>query len=278
MLIFTSMLLFSCVFSGKAPDDEVARRMDSIAKMDSISKMDSIARLDSIAKIPATFIDSITMPYDSLMGDCQQLIVVYNAKASDILSKMQCYELKEEGWTAVDSLAFPCNVGKKGFAPYGEKAESDGKSPTGIFTITQYFSKDPKFTAKLEKINITRKTIWVDDSKDPMYNTYYEQNEKKPKSGEILYRSQDGLYDYVMVIDYNTERKPYKGSAIFLHCWRGPGKPTLGCVAVEKKAIFRLFGWIDAEKHPKIVMGSLENEGIFNIGCDGIQEKKSEQN
>lgn len=55
---------------------------------------------------------------------------------------------------AVDSLAGPCNIGKKGFAAYGKKIEGDGKTPTGIYSITHFFSKDPNFSANLEKITV----------------------------------------------------------------------------------------------------------------------------
>ena len=113
--------------------------------------------------------------------------------------------------------------------------------------------------------------------KDSLYNSLYEQG-KIRKNGEKLLR-QDALYDYVMVIDYNTERIPGLGSAIFLHCWRGPGKPTLGCVAVEKKNILKLMSWIDANKHPIIIMGSLEKGAIFNIGIGEtktVKENKEE--
>lgn len=218
------------------------------------------------SKAPESFIDSLTMLYDSLIGESKQLIVVYNKKASSISSFLKAYELTDEGWQAVEGLDFPCNIGKHGFADYGKKTEGDGKSPTGIFTITHYFSKFPDFTAKMEKIEITKKTIWVDDPKDPMYNTYYEQDSKGHKKGEILYRSKDQLYDYVMLINHNPDCIPYKGSAIFMHLWSRPGGGTAGCVALEKQNILKLFAWMDSEKQPKILMGSLEKDAIFSIG------------
>ena len=204
-------------------------------------------------------------PIDTLLGDCEQLLVVTNVKASSIASELKVFERGAEGWVKVDSLSGPCNIGRKGFAPYGKKVEGDGKSPTGIYTITHYFSKYPEFTARLEKIKVTKKTIWVDDPQDPLYNKYCEQSDAHPRKGEKLIRK-DAQYDYAMVINYNTtERKPSKGSAIFFHVWSRPGGGTAGCVAVEKQHILKILDWIDAEKHPKIVMGSLENDGVFHI-------------
>ena len=240
--------------------------VDDVVIADTITEMETVVELEPVVEGPATFIDSIITQYGDMLGDCEQLLVVYNTKASSIVSRLEAYELTDGRWVAVDSLNMPANVGKRGFASHGKKAEGDGKSPTGIYSITHFFSKYPKFDAKLQKIKITKNSIWVDDSKDPLYNSFYEQNEQNPKKGENLYRSKDALYDYVMVINYNTEeRKPYKGSAIFLHVWSRPGGPTAGCVAVEKQNILRLFGWIDEAKHPKIVMGSRENGEIFNI-------------
>ena len=282
MIIAITQMILSCSSSKKTSDAVAAAQDDQTEVVDTVVKADTLEGMDTIVevtemiaeqevdaeepKVPVTFIDSITMPYDSLLGDCQQLLVVYNTKAASIVSELKVYEKGDEGWVAVDSLAGPCNVGRKGIASYGKKAEGDGKSPTGIFTITHYFSKYPNFTANLEKIKVTQKTIWVDDPKDRLYNKYCEQNDAHPHKGERLIRK-DGQYDYVMVINYNTEECiPYKGSAIFFHVWTRLGGGTAGCVAVEKQHILKIFKWIDAEKHPMIVMGSLENDGIFNIG------------
>lgn len=282
ILLMVLQLLFSCCTSTKkmaestaVATEEQAFVADSLADADTIVEMqfadeaaEPVIEQDTMSeepKAPSTFIDSITAQYASLLGDCGQLLVVYNTKASSIASELKVFERTDEGWVAVDSLAGPCNVGRKGFAPYGEKVEGDGKSPTGIFSITHFFSKYPRFTTRLEKIKVTQNTIWVDDAKDPLYNKYCEQSATHPRKGEKLIRK-DGQYDYVMVINYNTEeRLPYKGSAIFFHVWSRPDGGTAGCVAVEKQHILRIFDWIDAEKYPMIVMGSLENNEIFHI-------------
>jgi L,D-peptidoglycan transpeptidase YkuD (ErfK/YbiS/YcfS/YnhG family) len=45
----------------------------------------------------------------------------------------------------------------------------------------------------------------------------------------------DPLYDLVILTDWNW---PYPrkgaGSAIFIHQWRGPGRPTEGCVGLSR--------------------------------------------
>ena len=54
-------------------------------------------------------------------------------------------------------------------------------------------------------------------------------------SAERLER-EDGLYDVIVVLGYN-DAPPVQGmgSAIFLHC--GEGRPTEGCVAIDKAAL-----------------------------------------
>lgn len=279
MIIVLTELFFSCCTSPKKTTDAVSApkqtALDTIVTTDTIVPMDSLVQvMDTIIneepvveelKIPTNFIDSLTFQYDSLLGDCQQLFVVYNNQASSIVSELKVLERNDDGWVVVDSLCGPCNVGRKGFAAFGKKVEGDKKSPTGLYTITHYFSKFPKFEANLEKIKVTSKTIWVDDPKDKMYNKYCEQNEVSPKQGEKLIRN-DGQYDYVMVINYNTEKPvPGKGSAIFFHVWTRLGGGTAGCVSVEKQHILKIFKWVDAAKHPMILMGSRENDGIFSM-------------
>lgn len=279
MVIALTQLFLSCCTSSKKTTDAVPASdqtaLDTIVMTDTIAPMDTLVQvMDTIIKeepvveepkIPANFLDSLTFQYDSLLGDCQQLFVVYNYQASSIVSELKVLERKDDEWVVVDSLCGPCNVGRKGFAAFGKKVEGDKKSPTGIYTITQYFSKFPKFDANLERIKVTSKTIWVDDPKDKMYNKYCEQNPASPKQGEKLIRT-DGQYDYVMVINYNTEQPVRgKGSAIFFHVWTRLGGGTAGCVAVEKQHILKIFKWIDATKHPIILMGSRENDGIFSI-------------
>jgi hypothetical protein len=53
-------------------------------------------------------------------------------------------------------------------------------------------------------------------------------------SAERLWRG-DRLYDLILLTDWNWPRAERgRGSAIFLHRWRGPGRPTEGCVALAR--------------------------------------------
>ncbi len=58
----------------------------------------------------------------------------------------------------------------------------------------------------------------------------------------------DGLYDLVIVIDYNIDpRRKYRGSAIFLHCARPDFAPTAGCIALRAADLRKLLPRLSAK-------------------------------
>ncbi|MFT5968057.1 MAG: L,D-peptidoglycan transpeptidase YkuD (ErfK/YbiS/YcfS/YnhG family), partial [Yoonia sp.] len=68
-----------------------------------------------------------------------------------------------------------------------------------------------------------------------------------PYSHENLRRA-DPMYDLILITDWNW---PYavkgRGSAIFIHQWRGYGRPTAGCVAFRRDHL----RWIAPRIRPK---------------------------
>ena len=59
-------------------------------------------------------------------------------------------------------------------------------------------------------------------------------------SYEKLWRN-DGLYDLVIVLDYNLwPQRKRGGSAIFLHCARADFAPTAGCIALRQDHLRKL--------------------------------------
>ena len=65
------------------------------------------------------------------------------------------------------------------------------------------------------------------------YQEKSEINIKKRETHEKLFRK-DSTYDYLIIINYNKNKTPHKGSAIFLHLTNNY-KPTAGCIAIKKK-------------------------------------------
>lgn len=149
---------------------------------------------------------------------------------------------------------FPVVIGKNGFAASGEKREGDGKTPSGRFALGTAFGYGVSLATKMPYRRIADDDVWVDDPEAPDYNTWTQKSRTSAKSYEVM-RRPDGLYRCGLVIEYNTTPvEKGKGSAIFLHVWRGPGLPTEGCVALEEKGLRRLLGWLEPGKTPEFVL------------------------
>ena len=142
--------------------------------------------------------------------------------------------IKNKHTLQIEDFRFKCVIGKKGLSK--KKIEGDKKTPVGIFSLGNlYYRKDrikiPK--TEIKCIKITRKMGWCDDVKfEKKYNRLISINKKIHH--EKLYRK-DNQYDLLIPIKYNYKKViPGKGSCIFLHLTK-KFKPTLGCIAIEKK-------------------------------------------
>lgn len=124
------------------------------------------------------------------------------------------------------------------------KREGDLASPAGKFRLLQGFFKPmaARPVTQLPLRQIDEALGWCDDPAAPVYNRPVRL--PSPFGHEKMWRG-DGLYDLVIVLDYNiAPRRKYRGSAIFLHCARADFAPTAGCVALRaadlRKLLLRL--------------------------------------
>ena len=141
--------------------------------------------------------------------------------------------LKNKETLVVDNFIFKCNIGKNGIKT--KKKEGDKSTPRGYFSLGKlYYRRDRvKKPQTLIPTRIIKKNMgWCDDPKSKYYNKEIKINNKIRH--EKLFR-RDNIYDYFIVINYNVKKKkPYKGSAIFIHLAKKNQK-TAGCLAVSKK-------------------------------------------
>ena len=128
----------------------------------------------------------------------------------------------------------PCAVGRGGIGV--KAAEGDGVTPVGRHRIEAVLARPdrlpPAIACRLGARGIGPADGWSDDPADPRYN----RPVRRPhRFGSEAMRRADRQYDLVAVLDWN--RDPVvagRGSAIFLHVWRSPRRPTAGCVALRR--------------------------------------------
>ena len=126
---------------------------------------------------------------------------------------------------------FPCTIGRGGLTD--QKREGDGATPRGVHRLVGMLYRPDRMTRPADwALTIGPRDIWSDDVKDPDYNMMARL--PHPFRHERLQRA-DPMYDLIILTDWNW---PYpvkgRGSAIFIHQWRGAGRPTAGCIGLRR--------------------------------------------
>ncbi len=211
------------------------------------------------AKIPKEPVEKgsdrcqLPLPADQLgsIGSAKQIIIVNTKYTTDFHAKVDTFEWQGSRWEHVFA-SIPAVIGKNGLAE--QKREGDGKSPAGTFTLgTMFGSASRPEGVKWKYRQTTENDFWVDDPNSPLYNTWQTGPAKgRWNSAETLKRS-DGQYKYAIVINYNDQRIPGRGSAIFMHLWSGPDRGTAGCTAMAEADLLKIMRWLEPGKKPVIV-------------------------
>lgn len=195
----------------------------------------------------------------------RQVVIVTSRDWNASVGKLRFYEQQEDGsWTSLLKDA-PVVLGKKGMA-WGHglqpselntgpmKKEGDGKSPAGIFRITQLFGYgDRAFKMKYLKADST--VFCVDDAGSVYYNQMVNLKDigKDWNSAEEMKRK-DHLYKWGAVVAYNTQPVVKgHGSCIFLHIWRSPASGTAGCTAMTEANLLTILQSMDPAKNPTLL-------------------------
>ncbi|MEL7301609.1 MAG: L,D-transpeptidase family protein [Pseudomonadota bacterium] len=125
----------------------------------------------------------------------------------------------------------PCTIGRGGLTR--RKREGDGSTPRGTHRLVGMLYRPDRLARPADwALPIRPGDLWSDDPDDADYNMMVRAPYRA--SHEVLRRA-DPLYDLVILTDWNW---PYpvkgRGSAIFIHAWRGPGRATQGCIALKR--------------------------------------------
>lgn len=184
-------------------------------------------------------------------------------------ASLQLYQRTGDGWRAVGKPV-AVMIGRNGFA-WGrglhkiqgqEKVEGDGRAPAGIFELAGAFgyAEDAPRNCRLPYSQATERDYWIDDASSSQYNQWVnipEEQGNTPKerwdSFERMKR-EDGLYELGIIVNHNTSPVTTgKGSAIFMHIWKGMGQPTAGCTAMPKRELKKILRWLDPAKKPLLI-------------------------
>ena len=134
----------------------------------------------------------------------------------------------------MDGRLLRCSIGRSGIGQ--KRGEGDGITPEGRFRILGWMGRADRLGPLPQMRAIGPSSRWSDDPSDPKYNqpSLFEA----PRfSSERLHRP-DHLYDLVGILDYNLPTPVSgRGSAIFVHVWRAPLRPTEGCIAFSHRDI-----------------------------------------
>lgn len=126
---------------------------------------------------------------------------------------------------------FACTIGRGGLT--SRKREGDGATPCGTHRIVGMLYRPDRMARPTDwALPIRPVDLWSDDPGHEEYNLMVRA--PYPYSHERLRRA-DPMYDLVILTDWNWPHAVKgRGSAIFIHQWRGPGRSTAGCVAFRR--------------------------------------------
>jgi L,D-peptidoglycan transpeptidase YkuD (ErfK/YbiS/YcfS/YnhG family) len=166
--------------------------------------------------------------------------------------EVRLWERNGDSWR-ITLGPWPGVVGSSGIAPTPTKREGDKRTPAGCFPLGPAFGEAPAGDTRLDYFQATANDFWIDDPVSPDYNRRVVG--PRPSCSHERLRRDDHQYRRAAVIGYNTEQPvPGRGSAIFLHVWRGPGLGTDGCVALAADHVDQLLRRLDKSREPVIVI------------------------
>ena len=204
--------------------------------------------------------------------EASQLILVVTDSESANQGRLQRFERNAGGasWN-VQGSELPVVVGKNGLgwgsglhsqgkmAGIPNKKEGDGKSPAGIFKLSAVFGFASAAEMNLQNfpyLHVTEALECVDDPASRFYNQVVEKTAVDTidwQSSEKMIKV-DPQYRLGVTVDHNLPTpQPGGGSCIFLHIWKAPGKPTIGCTAMDAADMETITKWLDEKKHPVLV-------------------------
>jgi L,D-peptidoglycan transpeptidase YkuD (ErfK/YbiS/YcfS/YnhG family) len=160
-----------------------------------------------------------------------------------------CWTVAAGPWTA--------RLGYGGLST--DKHEGDGTTPAGAYGFqSTMYGNAPNPGVHYAYRQLVCGDWWDEDSASPTYNTFQQlpcaENPPFANGASEALWTETQAYPSFAVINYNPNRVPGAGSAIFLHA--DIGGPTAGCVSLPLAELDRVLDWLQPVYNPVIVMGT----------------------
>ena len=182
--------------------------------------------------------------------DPVQVVTVSVKSSASTTGVLEAWERRGGDFTRVRG-PIPVYVGEDGV---GLASERRSRTPRGVFTLTEAFGRATDPGAALPYTRVGLSHWWVSD----VGSTHYNEMRVCTPGASCGFRqsrseqlSAVSAYSYAIVIDYN--RDPVlagRGSAFFLHVTEG--KPTQGCISMDRSDIKWLLQWLTPADDPVI--------------------------
>jgi len=178
-----------------------------------------------------------------------QVIVVIGQKNSMYATLLMYQRSEEMNWELAGEM--DSVIGRNGLTD--DKKEGDGKTPTGHYRIGTAFGTLGIIPCEWPFRFTGPNDYWVDDPASPDYNRWVVCAGNPDERWTSYERLAIPEYKQALVIRYNENPViAGKGSAIFLHRWSGPGRPSAGCITVSEENVKRVIQWLVPDKNPVI--------------------------
>lgn len=175
-----------------------------------------------------------------------QVITVEAASAHARVAVLRTWQLARGRYEQV----FPAVVAFVGINGVGPTREGRGRTPNGVFTLTQAFGNEPNNGTRLAYFEAGPDDWWDENPNSPTYNRHVHSAVSPGGDSENLYYA-GVAYSHAVVINYNTDPVVRgAGSGFFLHV--SFGAPTEGCVAIPAAQLNQIMRWLNPADDPVI--------------------------
>jgi L,D-peptidoglycan transpeptidase YkuD (ErfK/YbiS/YcfS/YnhG family) len=178
-----------------------------------------------------------------------QIITVQAASSGSRIAVLRTWRWASTHYMAVFS-ATVANVGIHGVGP---TREGLGRTPIGVYTVTQAFGNQPSNGTRLPYFRAGIDDWWDESPTSAAYNRHVRDVASPGGDSENLYEA-GAAYAHAVVINYNSHPVVKgAGSGFFLHV--STGYPTAGCVAINSRVLTEIMRWLRPDEHPVISIG-----------------------